>query len=74
MVGLWPDRSPEPQHDITTEQRGKKHDLRRQEQPHDELAAGEWQAGLILEVDMAMVAVVMAVTVTVIVVVAMRNG
>ena len=69
VVRLRPDGRTEAEHDVAAEQRREKHDLRREEKPHDQLALRERQAGLVLQRD---VAVVIAVRIVVAVVV--RQG
>ena len=59
VVRLGPDWGTEAEHHVTPEQRREEHDLRRQEKPHDELATGEWQAGLVLQRDVAVTVVAM---------------
>ncbi len=44
--------APEPQHNVSANQTGKKHNFSRQEQPHDRLAQRKRQAGLILQLQM----------------------
>ena len=73
MVWLRPDRGTEPEHDVAAEQRGEKHDLRRQEQPHDQLALREGQAGLVLEHDVPVATPVVVMPMGIAIVVAMGN-
>jgi len=70
VVRLRPDGGTEPEHDVAAEQRGEEHDLRGEEEPHDQLALREGQARLILQRHVAMVAVAVVVAM----VVAVRNG
>ena len=49
LVRPRPGQGTEAQHDVRADQAGEEHDLGREEQPHDQLAVGERQAGLVLE-------------------------
>jgi len=63
VVRLGPGGRAEAEHHVAAEERGEEHDLRRQEQPHDQLAAGERQAGLVLERDVTVVVAMTGMTV-----------
>ena len=73
MVGLRPDGGTEPEHDVAAEESGEKHDLGREEQPHDELSLREGQPRLVLEDDMPLTTPVVVVPMGIAIVVAMRN-
>jgi hypothetical protein len=52
-------RGAEAEHDVRADQAGEKHDFRRQEQPQAELAVGNRQAALILQLDVSMPVLIM---------------
>ena len=61
MMGLRPHRGTEAKHDVAPQQRCEKHDLRGEKEPHDQFAARQRQARLVLQRDVAVVVVVATV-------------